>query len=534
MSDVSSQEEKRHSAQVQTEPVCPDGALKTATKNGQQIVLIPQPTEDPNDPLNWPLSKKIIIFACVSLAAFACQMSPNSNQLTFIEQVETYHKTVPDLLNSVAAALAGWVAGPFFIIPLIAVFGRSTIILWSAIGELACQIWAAHCTGEGDYISFTLSRLFAGLFGAIPAILGSGYIIDMFFLHQRGKAFAVFEVLIIFAVVGGGTLSGFVAQTQPWQYVFIWTYGPLCAAIVGVLLFVEDTTYNRDPTQPSREPMPKNYIQNRIATFVPGTKTQVKGTKRKELIQRAIIPFQITFAPISLLMGTYIFISLGLPIMQASTLATYLVPPEVAGGYGFSSLDLAFFTMTAWVGMGAAQVYGYLFNDKTPLWVARRRGGKWHPEYRLANTILPSFLLPIGLGLWGAGLQYHLHFMVLAVASFLIWFSALLSLPICYNYIVECFLRHPVEASVSLNAYRVSFGLMSVFIVTKWQASVGIGWVWGMGAFFILIVDMIMAFLILKGHVVREWTVKLCPSITNSEDGAQISQEEASSTNPVA
>ena len=75
--------------------------------------------------------------------------------------------------------------------------------------------------------------------------------------------------------------------------------------------------------------------------------------------------------------------------------------------------DLPSVTMTAWVGMGAAQIYGVLFNDKTPLWVARRTGGTWHTEYRLANAIVPGLLLPIGLGLWGAGIQYHLHFMVL-------------------------------------------------------------------------------------------------------------------------
>lgn len=239
-------------------------------------------------------------------------------------------------------------------------------------------------------------------------------------------------------------------------------------------------------------------------------------------IKRAIIPFQITFAPITLLTGTYIFIALGLPILQASTLASYLAPPPMAGGYGFDSLQIALFTLTAWVGIIAAQAFGYVFNDKIPLWVARRRGGIWHPEYRLANTIVPSIILPIGLGIYGAGLQYHTHFMVLALGSFLIWFGALLALPVCYNYIVECFLKHPVEASVSLNAYRVSFGILAVFTVTMWQEKTGVGWMWGMGAFLMVFVDLIMIFIILKGHMVRQWTVKLNPNIANSEDGDKV------------
>ena len=245
--------------------------------------------------------------------------------------------------------------------------------------------------------------------------------------------------------------------------------------------------------------------------------------------RRAMVPFQITFAPITLLVGTFVFVALGLPIMQASTLAIYLQPPVEAGGYGFSSLRLAFFTMTAWVGMIGAQIYGYLFNDKTPLWVARRHGGTWHPEYRLSNTILPGIILPIGLGIYGAGLQYHLHFMVLALASFLIWFAALLALPVCYNYIIECFLQTPVEASVSLNSYRIAFGLMSVFIITDWQSAVGVGWMWGMGAFFVLIVDILMVGVILKGHLIRKLTVHVSKSIAITEDGARITLKEGES-----
>jgi len=159
----------------------------------------------------------------------------------------------------------------------VAVIGRSAVILFSLIAIFVCQIWGAEMTGANDFIGFTISRLFAGLFGAIPAILGSGYIVDLFYLHQRGKAFAIFEVLIIFAVVGGGTLSGFIAQGNPWDYVFWWTLGPIGAAIVMVLFCLSDTTFDRRQKTPGREPLPKTWLANRVATFLPGTRTQRPG-----------------------------------------------------------------------------------------------------------------------------------------------------------------------------------------------------------------------------------------------------------------
>lgn len=236
---------------------------------------------------------------------------------------------------------------------------------------------------------------------------------------------------------------------------------------------------------------------------------------------------KITIAPITILVGTFVFVALGLPIMQASTLAVYLMPPTIAGGYGFSSLQVACFSMTAWVGIISAQVYGYFFNDRIPLWVARRRGGTWHPEYRLANAILPGILIPVGLAIYGVCLQFHYHIMVLALASFLIWFGALLVLPICYNYIIECFVQTPVEASVALNSYRIAFGIMSVFIITQWEAAVGVGWMWGMGSLFVLLVDLVMAVVILKGHLVRKLTVHVSKTIAATEDGERIIDESS-------
>ncbi|KFX92357.1 hypothetical protein O988_07311 [Pseudogymnoascus sp. VKM F-3808] len=430
------------------------------------------------------------------------------------------------MLNTVAASLAGWMLGPFILVPWAALVGRSSVIFWSLIATLGCQVWAAKMAGPNDFIPFAISRAICGVFGVIPAILGTGYIMDMFFLHQRGKAFAIFEVLIIFAVVGGGTLGGFIAEYGPWSDVFWWTVGPVGAAAISVFIFVEDTTFNHSPNAIQRPPLPKSWFANRVATFLPGIKTQAVGPgKGAAVYRRFIVPLQITITPITLLVGTFVFVALGLPIMQASTLAIYLMPPISAGGYGFSALQLAFFTMTAWVGIICAQFHGYLFNDRLPLAVASRMGGIWRPEYRLANTLLPGTLLPVGLAVYGVGLQLRLHYMVLALASFIIWFAALLALPVCYNYIVECFVDTPVEASVALNSYRIAFGLMSVFIITQWQGAVGVGWMWGMGALFVLLVDGLMVVVLCRGHEVRKYTGRISHSIAVTEDGQKIIEQ---------
>lgn len=43
--------------------------LKHGTGKDAHIVLSPQPSADPNDPLNWPLWKKEVIIGILSLGA---------------------------------------------------------------------------------------------------------------------------------------------------------------------------------------------------------------------------------------------------------------------------------------------------------------------------------------------------------------------------------------------------------------------------------------------------------------------------------
>ena len=43
--------------------------LKHGTGKDAHIVLSPQPSEDPNDPLNWPMWRKELIIVILSLGA---------------------------------------------------------------------------------------------------------------------------------------------------------------------------------------------------------------------------------------------------------------------------------------------------------------------------------------------------------------------------------------------------------------------------------------------------------------------------------
>ena len=151
---------------------------------------------------------------------------------SYVKQASYYHKTPVQLSYSIAAGIAGLMAGPILLVPLSAIIGRSSLIFWCLAGSLASNIWGPLMTGVNDYIPFVMSRMLAGLFGSIPAVLASGYIMDLYFLHQRGKAFVVLEVCILSGAVAAPVLGGFIANSKPWPFVFWWLVAVEGASIV--------------------------------------------------------------------------------------------------------------------------------------------------------------------------------------------------------------------------------------------------------------------------------------------------------------
>ena len=86
-------------------------------------------------------------------------------------------------------------------------------------------------TGSNDYISFVMSRMLAGLFGSISPILATGFIMDLYFLHQRGKAFTVLEVSLLAGALTAPVFGGFIADTKPWPNVFWWLVALIAVSI---------------------------------------------------------------------------------------------------------------------------------------------------------------------------------------------------------------------------------------------------------------------------------------------------------------
>lgn len=75
-------------------------------RSAEGIILVPQPSSDPADPLNWPMWRKIVILAIVSLSGFIGIAAATANQGGLFFQAELYHKTPVETSYGVSCPVA--------------------------------------------------------------------------------------------------------------------------------------------------------------------------------------------------------------------------------------------------------------------------------------------------------------------------------------------------------------------------------------------------------------------------------------------
>lgn len=280
---------------------------------------------------NWSSRKKYSTLAIVCLAAFAGLATTLAQNSNLVVQAKAYDVSPTDMSYAITAAIAGLMAGPILLVPLARVFGISSILLWSEVGILACAVWAACMTSKDDYIGFVISRLFAGFFGALPQVVGNQIIQNMFFRHERGRAYAIYSTSYTLGTVAGPTFGGFIIQHVDWPVTFWWTVALNGVVILLVIGLVEET----GAAGKELPKLSKGFIANRIATFLPGSRV-VSRCSVAEFVHLYTSPVQIFFSPATILAGLFQLVAFGWFVMINTLLAIYLETPEEEGGYGMT------------------------------------------------------------------------------------------------------------------------------------------------------------------------------------------------------
>lgn len=215
-----------------------------------KTILLPQPSDDPNDPLNWSWFRKHLILIIISMTAFLPDYGSATGAVTLLPQAEIWNMTPDHVNHSQVGNVFMLGAGGVVVVALSAYFGRLPVLFYFLVLATATAIW---CAAAQTFESFMAARILNGFFSTVSQGGGLMFIYDMFFFSERARKINIWSAFIILSPYFGPLFAAFMIATQPWQVPF-WVYVAetgLC--LVLVILFVDETYYDRRlASQPPR------------------------------------------------------------------------------------------------------------------------------------------------------------------------------------------------------------------------------------------------------------------------------------------
>ena len=173
--------------------------------NGQDVllakdghtVLLPQPSSDPNDPLNWSTFKKHLILIIISCTALLPDYGSATGAVTLLQQSVIWNKSTNTINHSQDGNVFMLGIGGVFVVGFAAYFGRLPVLFWFLIIATATAAW---CAAAQSFDSFFAARVLNGFFSTVAQGGGLMFINDMFFFHERARKINIWSGFIILSM----------------------------------------------------------------------------------------------------------------------------------------------------------------------------------------------------------------------------------------------------------------------------------------------------------------------------------------------
>ncbi|OAX77483.1 hypothetical protein ACJ72_08218 [Emergomyces africanus] len=225
------------------EQLYPDPNLKYDHSGPVPIILVPQPSDDPNDPLNWPLWKRDAILTILSLVTVLCAttsplLAANTATLA-VDYKVTFTK---------AALLTGYhlcgvgVAGLLFV-PSARVWGKRHLYVLGCFIMIFSSAWGG--ASRNSYGSLLGARIFQGVGLAPFEALVNASVGDLYYVHERGKRMALSNVALFGGCFLTPVIVGKLTASMGWEWTFYLLAIFSGASLPLIIFFVPETAFRR-------------------------------------------------------------------------------------------------------------------------------------------------------------------------------------------------------------------------------------------------------------------------------------------------
>lgn len=223
---------------VQLYDVQADGTL-----DASEITLVPQPSDNPDDPLRWAPARRYWHATLVCFIAAFTAATSNDAGSAADSQVDELGFTYDQINNAAGVLFIAIGYMTLLLAPVVTLYGRRLNYLISITLGLGGAIWFARVKTTGDSIG---SQFFVGASESCAEAAVQTSLSDIFFQHQRGTVLGFYVLSTNIGTYLGPLIAGYIADsTLAWRWI-----GWFAVIISGCLLIVlffglEETTFDR-------------------------------------------------------------------------------------------------------------------------------------------------------------------------------------------------------------------------------------------------------------------------------------------------
>lgn len=205
-------------------------------------VLVPQPSDDPNDPLNWSPYWKTLCTIAASSVSFTQGLGPLALAPMFPYYIKDFDSDLAHVVKFTGVAILVLGFSNFIWVPLSSSMGRRPVYIFSQVINLVSSIWRARATTYGSFMgACVLNGIGAGPAESIqPAVIA-----DMFFLHERGFQNTVYWVVYTASLMTGPIISGSMSLHVGWRNFWWFNVALIGTSLLMVIFMFPETKWHR-------------------------------------------------------------------------------------------------------------------------------------------------------------------------------------------------------------------------------------------------------------------------------------------------